>query len=255
LGTVRNHIQDLAKDRKSFQSHAPLKPNLHPQWHSLKFEEIIKLDGSTAFLNIDSQNSLLSEKGSGSAEGIWKRARARGGSLENTLRLVEACRKRGMPCFWFRYERFRRDSAKFPATVLDTVQWAYWRSAYEDERSVGWDMGFVDEVKGQVRDEDIEMVYPGHGSIFASTNLQKHFNAKGIRTLLITGYHTDWCVEMAARDAREFGYIPIVIGDACGTASEEAHESALERINAGFAPVLSTEFIINFLVHAGKRRP
>ncbi len=222
-------------------------PRLHAQWLGLEFEEIVKPDGRTTFLNIDSQNSLLSEKGSVRSEGIWKRAKVKGGSLENTVKLVEACRNAAVSCYWFRYERFRNDSTKYPGTVLDEAQWKYWQAAYEDEKKVSWDADFVDEIKALVRTEDVEIVYPGHGSIFTSNSLQKHFIAKGMRTLLITGYHTDWCIEMAARDAREFGYLPIVVGDACGTASEEAHELALDRINDGFAPVVSTDFVIKLL--------
>lgn len=52
---------------------------------------------------------------------------------------------------------------------------------------------------------------------------------------------------MAARDAREFGYIPIVVGDACGTASDEAQQSTLDRINDSFAPVVSTDFVVKVL--------
>ncbi len=222
-------------------------PRLHPQWRDLKFGEIIKPDGRTASLNIDSQNSLLSEKGSGRAEGIWKQARSRGGSLKNIIRLTEACRKATVPCYWFRYERFRDDNVRYPGTALDRAQWRYWRRAYSEDAKISWDADYVDEIKALIEPGDIQMAYPGHGSIFASNNLQKHLTVRGIRTLLISGYHTDWCVEMAARDAREFGYIPIVVGDACGTASEEAQQSTLDRINDSFAPVVSTDFVVKVL--------
>jgi nicotinamidase-related amidase len=222
-------------------------PRPHPQWRDLRFEEIIKPDGHLASLNIDSQNSLLSEKGSCSTEGIWKTARSKGGSLKNIVELTDACRKALVPCYWFRYERSRDDHTKYPATVLDSAQWNYWRSAYRDDTKISWDADYVDEIKALIEPGDIQMAYPGHGSVFASNNLQKHLTVGGIRTLLISGYHTDWCVEMAARDSRELGYVPIVVGDACGTASEEAHRSTLGRINDSFAPVVPTDFVVKLL--------
>ncbi len=118
--------------------------------------------------------------------------------------------------------------------------------AYDDDKRIAWDADYVDEIKAQIEPGDVQTAYPGHGSIFASNNLLKHLTVGGIRTLLISGYHTDWCVEMAARDAREFGYIPIVVGDACGTTSE-AQQPTLDRINASFAPVVSTEFVVKIL--------
>ena len=44
------------------------------------------------------------------------------------------------------------------------------------------------------------------------TGLARWLTQLSVRTLILAGYHTDWCIEMAARHARELGFVPIVIG-------------------------------------------
>ena len=61
----------------------------------------------------------------------------------------------------------------------------------------------------------------------------------------LTGIHLDWCIEGNARAARDHGYLPIVIGDACGDVSDEAHERAMEcMIQAGARPMTSVQYLL-----------
>ena len=48
---------------------------------------------------------------------------------------------------------------------------------------------------------------------------------------------------MATRHARELGYMPVVVGDACGT-TQPLHDQTLAQINDCYAPVVTTEFAI-----------
>jgi nicotinamidase-related amidase len=80
-----------------------------------------------------------------------------------------------------------------------------------------------------------------------------HLTRLGIRTLLLSGYHTEWCIESAARSARDLGYMPVVVGDACAAETPEVHVATLERLNAIFAPVISTETAIALLGKAAGR--
>jgi nicotinamidase-related amidase len=70
---------------------------------------------------------------------------------------------------------------------------------------------------------------------------------KGIKTIVITGIHADWCIEGNARAARDNGYLPIVIGDATACQRPEDEAAAFRRINSFFAPVISSETFVKLL--------
>src|SRR5437867_3883226 len=224
-------------------------PKLHPQWQALDFADLMSRDA--AFLGIDSQNSILSPEGCLTAEGIWRRARQPGGSLEHTVKLAAACRKARMPFMWLRYDRFIGD--RTPCTPMDEAQYRFWNETYTgDAARKAWEAELADEIKAIAQPDDLSLIYPGW-SVFVGTPVTRHLAMWGVRTLILAGYHTDWCVEMAARSARDLGYMPVVVGDACGS-TEEMHEAALGQINDCYAPVLSTQAAIEFIEQGLARR-
>jgi len=217
-------------------------PELHPQWRGLDLARILKADA--ALLNMDSQNSILHSDGCLAAEGIWKRARAPGGSLENTLRLARACRAARLPFMWLRYDRFIGE--KQPCNPMDEVQYRFWNREYTgDADRKAWEAELVNEVKAIMSPDDVTLVYPAW-NIFVGTPVARWLSMWGTRTLILSGYHTDWCVEMAARSGRDLGYMVVVIGDACGS-TEEMHDTALRQINECYAPVISTDAAVRFI--------
>jgi nicotinamidase-related amidase len=214
-------------------------PDLHEQWRPLDFTRL--LSNRAAFVNMDSQNSILDPEGCLTHEGIWRGAREPGGSLHNTLRLATVCRRAQMPFVWLRYDRFIGE--KEPSNEMDRVQYQFWNRTYKGDRSrKDWECDLVPEVKAILRDGDMNLVYPGW-SIFTGTGLERWLNQWGVQTLLISGYHTDWCVEMATRHARELGYMPIVVGDACGT-TQPLHDQTLAQLGSCYAPVITTDAAI-----------
>jgi nicotinamidase-related amidase len=67
------------------------------------------------------------------------------------------------------------------------------------------------------------------------TNLVKE---SGRKQLIIAGLWTEVCVAMPAIQAAGEGYDVFVVTDACGGASEEAHEMAIRRmVQAGITPI------------------
>lgn len=215
-------------------------PKLHEQWRDLDYARL--LSRSAAFVNMDSQNSILHPEGVLTHEGIWKGARDQGGCLYNTLNLAAACRPAKMPFLWLRYDRFIGE--REPSNEMDRVQYRFWNKDYKgDDKRKAWEADLVDDVKAVMGPEDITLIYPGW-SIFTGTPIQRWLTQQGCQTLIISGYHTDWCIEMATRTARELGFMPIVIGDACGT-THPLHEQTLEQINNCYAPVVSTNFAVD----------
>ncbi len=227
-----------------------MTPTPHPQWQALDLADILGHDA--AFMNLGSQNSLLNPQGAVQGEGIWKHGREAGGSFVNALRLAKVCREAQMRFFWFRWERFRH---RCPANAMDEAQYRYWVRDFRGDfdRQRDWNADLVEEVKAILQPGDVNLVYPGFGSIFAGTPVQMYLTMWGIRTLLLTGYHTEWCIETVARNARDMGYMPVVIGDACAGETPEVHGSTLERLNHIFAPVISTDAAIAFIQQGAMR--
>jgi nicotinamidase-related amidase len=216
---------------------------LHPQWASLDFVEMLRLP--TAHLCIGQSNSILSDFGAQSGEGLWERGRKPGGSIGNTVKLVNACRTANANLVWFRYEIFRQH---YPGTLMDRAQYDFWAAGKDwDAAQKHRDAELIEEIKALQRPGDLELHYSTLGNVFLGTMLSNYLTMGGIRTLILSGYHLDWCIEQAARSARDLGYMPIVVGDACGCGREEDEVPTLERLNAFFAPVLSTDHVIELL--------
>lgn len=226
-------------------------PRLHEQWQSLDFQRL--LTGKAAFVNTDSQNSILNPKGCMSHERIWEGANEQGGPLHNTLRLAKVCRNANMPFLWLRYDRFIGEIE--PTNEIDRAQYNFWNKHYEGDRAQkDWEADLVPQVKDIMEPDDHTLVYPGW-SVFTGTPVDRWLKQWGSDTLLISGYHTDWCVEMATRHARELGYMPIVVGDACGS-TQPLHDQTLEQINNCYAPVITTDAAIKYIESGlAERRP
>lgn len=217
-------------------------PDLHPQWQSLDLATL--LTEPTAFLSISQSNSLYSPKGVQGRERQWERP-----TLENTIKVAIAARQAGAKFFWIGYDVFRQN---YPKTPLDEAQYRTWYEPFKDwtEEQKRWDGELVDELKALQQPEDVEFFETAHQSSFIGTTLPLYLNKWGIRNLLITGIHLDWCIEGNARGARDHGLIPIVIGDACACQDQADEPAALRRINTFFAPVISADTAVQLLEKA-----
>jgi nicotinamidase-related amidase len=218
-------------------------PDPHPQWAALDVTGLLRMP--TALVVIDPTNSVLAEAGAQAADGIGARGRVPGGSLHNLMRLVPAARRAGTRVAWLRYE-YLRDH--YPATPMDQAQYRHrfgkrrWSTAEK-----AWDAALVDELAALLAADDVDIVYRSFGNVFLGTPLQQILGAWGVRTLLLTGYHLDECVEQAARTARDLSFMPIVVGDAAACADEGDERTTLKRIDSRWAPVLSTDRILDLL--------
>lgn len=211
----------------------------HPQWASLDIQEILTLP--TALFVIDPTNSVLSPDGAQTETRLWERSMRPDGSIERTRRLVSAARASGHRIIWFRYE-FLRDH--YPANLMDTAQYRYRTQRTYSEAEKAWESSLVDDLKGAKEPEDIEILYKSFGNVFIGTPLQPILTTLGIRTILISGYHLEECVEQAARTARDLGFMPIVVGDCCLCNDAKDEPGTLEKIDKHWAPVLmSTELV------------
>ncbi|MDR3314663.1 MAG: hydrolase [Oscillospiraceae bacterium] len=78
-------------------------------------------------------------------------------------------------------------------------------------------------------------------------NLKKAVTGTGKRKLLLAGLWTEACVTFPALSMREDGFEVFAVADACGGATKEAHDLAMQRmIQAGVVPVTWQQVMLEF---------
>lgn len=92
-----------------------------------------------------------------------------------------------------------------------------------------------------------------HGSAFFGTDLDARLQAMQIDTLLIAGCVTSGCVRASAVDAAQYGFRPLVIREAVGDRSPQAHEANLMDIAARYGDVVSADEAMKVLSSVTRR--
>jgi nicotinamidase-related amidase len=223
-------------------------PDLAPQWKKLDLAEI--LSRPAAFVSISQNKSLYESWGAQGAEKHRERT-----SLPATVKVVKAARAaNNFRSFnWIGYEVFREN---YPQSTFDKVQYETWVEGlnFSPEQKKA-DNELVDELKALVQPGDLQFNELALQSSFVGTQLPLELSRKRVEVIIFTGIHLDWCVEGNARSARDNGYLPIVIGDACDCQKPEEEPAALRRINNFFAPVISSDNFVKLLQQSsGARR-
>ena len=95
---------------------------------------------------------------------------------------------------------------------------------------------FPPELTPQAGDRVFTKQYP---SAFFGTGLAEALHAEGIDTLLVTGYSTSGCVRASALDAMQYGFVPLVVREACADRHPGPHEANLFDLQAKYAEVIS----------------
>ena len=105
-----------------------------------------------------------------------------------------------------------------------------------------WGAAIVDELAPA--DDDIVIEGKRGLDTFASTNLDFILRSKGIKTLVLSGFLTNCCVESTMRSGYENGYQVITLSDCVAATSPEEHENALKYDYPMFSlPMPAAEFI------------
>ena len=84
-------------------------------------------------------------------------------------------------------------------------------------------------------------------SAFFGTGLAETLQAEGIDTLLITGYSTSGCVRASVVDAMQYGFVPLVVREACADRHPGPHEANLFDCQAKYAEVISEAEALAYL--------
>ncbi len=95
---------------------------------------------------------------------------------------------------------------------------------------------FPADLTPQIDDRVVTKQYP---SAFFGTALAEKLQAAGVDTLLITGYSTSGCVRASVLDAMQYGFVPLVVREACADRHKGPHEANLFDLQAKYAEVIS----------------
>lgn len=78
---------------------------------------------------------------------------------------------------------------------------------------------------------------------FHRTDLDARLRARGIDTLVMTGFSTDCCVDATARDAFHRDYHVFVVSDASGCYEPGLHRNALEMLEKNCALLVTSDAV------------
>lgn len=147
---------------------------------------------------------------------------------DSNRRLADAARAAGMPVIFtnVRYQPGGADGGVFyrKVPVLEV---------FVDGSPLG---AFAADLTPQSGDQVVTKQYP---SAFFGTGLAETLRADGIDTLIITGYSTSGCVRASALDAMQYGFVPLVVREACADRHAAPHEANLFDLQAKYAEVVS----------------
>lgn len=148
-------------------------------------------------------------------------------ALASNRRLADAARAAAVPVAFtnVRYKPDGSDGGVFykKAPVL---------KAFVEGSPLG---AFPDELIPQPGDRVFTKQYP---SAFFGTGLAEVLHAEGVDTLLIGGYSTSGCVRASALDAMQYGFVPLVVREACADRHPAPHEANLFDLQAKYAEVI-----------------
>jgi hypothetical protein len=82
---------------------------------------------------------------------------------------------------------------------------------------------------------------------FASTELDALLRSRGVDTLALTGFHTNWGLESAARSAFDRGYRVLLVSDCATADSAEAGRHCEERVFPRLGAVVNSDQLLRAL--------
>jgi ureidoacrylate peracid hydrolase len=100
----------------------------------------------------------------------------------------------------------------------------------------------------RIRPADGDLVVTKHTfSGFHDTDLHAQLQARGIRTLLMTGVATNVCVDSTLRHGFILGYHIVVAEDCVGSGNEAGHIGTLATVRVNFGSVITSEQAVALL--------
>jgi len=88
------------------------------------------------------------------------------------------------------------------------------------------------------------IVEKSYASAFFGTDLGQCLKSQDIDTVIVTGFTTSGCVRASAVDALQWNFRVVVVKDAVGDRSDEAHDANLHDLALKYADVVGSDEIL-----------
>lgn len=152
--------------------------------------------------------------------------------LENVTSLTRSCMEKGIKVFYTRHgHRKENDGSMLSKWWGDLIMYG----------SEEWELiDGLNAASGEIIDKN-------RYNAFHETDLNQRLQNAGVNDIIISGVMTNCCVETTARSAFDHDYGVFVVADACAAADEELHTATLKNLAYGFAYVVDTRMILDFL--------
>jgi ureidoacrylate peracid hydrolase len=188
----------------------------------------------TALLVVDMQNGYLSkDHGLGRAGANIEPQRA---TIPHVRELVGACREAGIPILWSQQVHMPGDATRKNHRIKTHLDK---RGTLLCERGTE-DVEFPAPIAEVVHPDD--HVFEKHrSSCFFDTVLYTKLRALGIRTLVVCGVSSNYCIDATIRDAYFRDYDVIVIEDTVAGSYDDLHAAFLKNFQLYFGLLLPME--------------
>ncbi|TLS72612.1 isochorismatase family protein [Aliarcobacter thereius] len=199
---------------------------------------------SSALLLIEYQNEWLDKKSK--LYGFMKDKKQFEASIKNSKEALEYARNIGMKIIHIPlvlsddYKEFGNDAKYGLRAVIPQVK--TWQDKNKD-----FHKDFLP------KEEDFVVSGRLGASGFAGSNLDAILKNNGIKTLYMTGFATNVCVESTFREAHDKGYNAIVIDDATSSFTKEEKEFFIKNIVHHFGLNISTKEFLTSKVNIDKK--
>ena len=157
-------------------------------------------------------------------------------ALQSALRVRAAAREAGIPVIYTKasYDKNGINGGRF---FQKAKPLAY---LVEGAPTAAWPAGLVPG-------DDELVISKQYPSAFFGTSLSSTLTALGIDTVILTGLTTSGCVRASCVDAVSYGFIPIIVEDACGDRHEAPHNANMFDMNSKYGDVLASQDVIAHL--------
>ncbi len=108
--------------------------------------------------------------------------------------------------------------------------------------------GPMSELMPEVAPAEGELVVTKqYASAFFGTSLASTLVARHVDTVLLVGVSTSGCVRASGVDAVQHGFVPLVVRDAVGDRTAQAHDASLFDLQAKYAEVVGESTAVSYL--------